>query len=121
VAFALSTGLRHGEMRGLLRDCLDFERRTITVRRIWDYRNGEGIVERTKTGDPRTINFPPILCEILADKRRLNHDEQIFPFLHSRYLFDHLYPLMDEAGVPRIRIHDFRHTFATHLLMQGKT
>ena len=32
----------------------------------------------------------------------------------------HLYPLLERAGLPRVRFHDLRHTFTTLMLQNGE-
>jgi integrase len=41
------------------------------------------------------------------------------PLMHQNLREDSFVPLMRDAGVPRIRFHDLRHTAATLLLLEG--
>lgn len=66
------TGMRNEECSGLFWDCVDGTERAIHVRRIW--REGEGIVETTKTGEggKRSIPMSPVLlAELLSYGDRL--------------------------------------------------
>ena len=41
------------------------------------------------------------------------------PFTNPNAAYDHLKKLLQQAGLPSIRFHDLRHTFATHALASG--
>ena len=117
---ALFTGLRPSELRGLLRDALDFERSQIRVFRQWCTKQNK-LVDYTKTRIARTVPVPKVVMEILSGKRALASDVQIFPFLTNSFGHRALKPYMTEAGVRVIRMHDFRHTFASHMLHRGSS
>ena len=117
-AVALFTGLRPSELRGLLRDSVDFERSQIRVHRQWCSKQNQ-LVPYTKTREARTVPIPRAILEYLADKRSLPGDAQLFPFLCNAFGHVYLKPLMAQAEVRPIRMHDFRHTFASHMLLQG--
>ena len=42
------------------------------------------------------------------------------PMDASNLTRQHLYPLLERAGLPRVRFHDLRHTFATLMLQNGE-
>lgn len=46
--------------------------------------------------------------------------EQIFPEITNSYGKRVLQPLMKAAEVQCVRMHDLRHSFASHLLMRGR-
>ena len=117
-AFALHTGLRPMELRGLLRDSVDFDFKHVRVRRQWCTKQNK-LVEYTKTRIARTVPVSPEILRFLADKRGLRMDEQLFPKVDNSFGHRVLKPLMRAAGVREIRLHDFRHTFASHMLMNG--
>lgn len=50
-AFILETGLRTGEMIGLTRDAIDFERRTLTVNKTLEFRHAQKV---WRAGPPKT-------------------------------------------------------------------
>ncbi len=117
-AVALFTGLRPAELRGLLRDAVDFERCQIRVHRQWCSKQNQ-LVQYTKTREARTVPVPRQILDYLADKRGLPGDAQLFPFLCNAFGHVHLKPLMTKAEVRPVRMHDLRHTFASHMLLQG--
>lgn len=115
-AFACHTGLRSGEIAGLCRDALDFDRRMISVkqnysekyRRLWKYTKGKRI---------RRVEMNQVVWEILQRRRLLPPDSAVFPrFTHkSRRLKE----VAQKAKVKPITFHDLRHTFASGLAMAG--
>lgn len=118
-AFALFTGLRPMEVRGLLREDLDFDQGVVYVKRQWCTKKNMR-VNYTKTREMRTVPIPRLILDLLSDKRGLSMSEPVFPQVTSNS-FGHrkLKPLMRSAGVREVRFHDFRHIFATHCLMKG--
>jgi integrase len=118
-AFALTTGLRPMELRGLLRDAIDFDGCMVKVHRQWCSKQNK-LVPYTKTREARTVPVPREILSLLADKRHLAMQHQIFPDITSSYGHMRLKPLMRAAGVREIRMHDLRHTFASHLYAQTK-
>lgn len=116
---ALETGLRPGEALGLKWDALDGEylevKRTVESA-AWRPK----IVERVKTHYAnRTLRLVPELVELLHAQR--SDDAVIFPGqlrdgntpLNSSYVLKRLHWLAAQAGVPPIRLHDLRHTYAS--------
>jgi len=117
-AIALFTGLRPSELRGLLRDAIDFDRCQIRVYRQWCTKQNV-LVPYTKTREARTVAVPKAILDNLVDVRSWPGNKQLFPFLCNSFGHRHLKPYMRQAGVKEIRMHDFRHTFASHMLKQG--
>ncbi len=117
-AIALFSGLRPSELRGLLRDAVDFERAQIRVHRQWCTKQNK-LVGYTKTRTARTVPISRLIIESLADMKQLPGDSLLFPFLSNSFGHRYLKPFMRRAGVREIRMHDFRHTFASQLLNGG--
>ena len=62
----------------------------------------------------------------LSERKKYSWSEWIFPNplkpespTNPRSAYGHLKALLDSAGLPNIRFHDLRHTFATHALSSG--
>ena len=110
----LTTGLRRGEICGLMWQDFDEAHGTLTVRRtIHAERGGRLTAGETKTGaGKRIITLPPSTAQLLSERRKRSYTEWIFPDVRMK-------ELLKKAGLPSIRFHDLRHTFATHALASG--
>jgi integrase len=118
VALATETGLRPMEIKGLKRDCLDFENGEVMVRRNWCTKTNK-LNEYTKTKRDRKVPMSPALFQILADKRFLAADAFVFQGISNAFGALKLQPMAIKAKVTPLRFHDLRHTFASHLAMRG--
>lgn len=127
-AMAIYTGMREGELAGLLWADVDLERRLITVQRSFD--------GPTKADDVRYVPILDALLPILRDWRLRHPGRLVFTnrdgrmFLPSARIFQEaLHRVLDRAQFPRIErggktrryihFHDLRHTFASHWVMKG--
>ena len=124
----LTTGLRRGEICGLMWTDFDEKKGTLSVRRTVHTQKGGGLtVGETKTGKgQRTITLPPSTAQLLAQRKKSTYSQWIFhdPLRPERPVSPHsaysrLKTLLKGAGLPNIRFHDLRHTFATHALTSG--
>lgn len=117
-AFTLSTGLRPGELQALMRECLDYKYGFVLVNKTYCHRSKK-IEPRTKGKKNRRIPLSPALLSILGQFRGLDSGDLIFPYSMNSLGTRWLKPACEEAHVKVIRLHDLRHTFATHLIMRG--
>lgn len=124
----LTTGLREGELCGLMWSDFDQEKNTLRVVRTVTRKKGGGLEwGETKTeAGRRTILLPPSTAEILKARKEKVKGKWIFPNLykpelpmHPQYAYNRLKTLLKNADLPRIRFHDLRHTFATHAQSGG--
>lgn len=135
IAFYLAvfTGMRQGEILGLKWDCVDFENRTIYVRRALKRSNGGELKDLKNTSSYRSIAMNDLLYEELKKhKRKQNeiklrmgqaYNDQGFVVatkvgtfvLHSN-LSRAFRLICEKIDVPKIRFHDLRHTHASLLL-----
>ena len=124
----ITTGLRRGEICGLKWSDLDTERGTLKIER--SIGNGEGgklEIGETKTEKgKRVIRLPASTLRILTERKESALTEWIFPNLlepekpmNPSTAYDKLKSILKAAGLPDIRFHDLRHTFATHALTSG--
>jgi integrase len=113
------TGLRRGEALGLRWSDFDLDRRMITVRRSYD--------GHTKSNKQRTVPVPAALATMMRAHRLADpwKGELCFPnargelFSRNAKLEATLRCALSRAGLPRIRVHDLRHVFASHFVMAG--
>ena len=124
----LTTGLRQGEICGLMWNDFDEVHGTLTIRRtIHAQKGGRLVVGETKTGTGRRIiTLPPSTAQLLSERKKKSFSEWIFPDpLHPERptrptaAYVRMKALLAQAGLPSIRFHDLRHTFATHALASG--
>jgi len=114
----LTTGMRRGEICGLMWSDFDGKKGTLTVRRTLHQRKGGGVTTgETKTGKGRrTITLPPSTAQLLRERRKGSCSQWIFPNplypedpVNPGRAYSHLKTLLKSAGLPGIRFHDLRH------------
>ena len=124
----LTTGLRRGELCGLQWSDFDEASGHLKVRRTIHPRKGGGVeVGDTKTyAGTRTILLPSSTAQMLRERKECALSQWIFPDplrpeqpVSPSKAYRRLKELLQEAGLPDIRFHDLRHTFATHALSCG--
>ena len=132
LATAIFTGLRQGELLGLLWPDIDFENAVVHVRRQLDR---SGIHTEPKTPQAlRTVVLMPSLAALLREhKSNATHNgagDPVFATstghpIHFRNLTRRGLGVaiqkagLDQEGEPRLRFHDLRHCFASLLIAQG--
>lgn len=142
---AMLSGLRRGEIFGLKWSDVDLERRILHVRReMLMIKTGEGRPRRPVLSDElksdtshRTVAMSETLTRALLTHKEEQEEEK--RVLGSRYMDEGLVfcrpdggryhlesisrtqfnKLQEQAGVPRIRFHDLRHTHASWMLANG--
>ena len=124
----LTTGLRRGEICGLMWSDFDEAHGALLIRRtVRTEKGGRLVTGETKTGaGKRTIILPPSTANLLSARKRNAYSEWIFPDplrperpTRPNAAYVRMKELLKKAGLPSIRFHDLRHTFATHALASG--
>ncbi len=133
---AVTTGMREGELLGLRWKDVDLDGGTLQVRSIVQRtkQNGLAFSQPKTASSRRQIALTPMAVAALRRRRVMQAEERlkagpawqdndlVFPnilgkpmeatnLLHRSYA-----PLLEKAGLPKIRFHDLRHTAATVLL-----
>jgi integrase len=133
-----TTGLRLGEALGLAWADLDRTAGRVKVRRALQRQRGGGFafVEQKTSRSRRVVHLAPsVVAELAAHERPQSEEREragdrwpdhglIFCTMAERplkdtYLSAVFHDALRRAGLPRARIHDLRHTAATHLLWRG--
>ena len=121
----LATGLRRGELLGLKWADIDWKNGVIKVRRQIARIDGKLVEAPLKTKNSyRAVSISPQAIEVLKQQKAKTNDEYVFPSPNGgpispdsvRHM---LHRVLERAGIPKVRFHDLRHTFATVALQNG--
>jgi integrase len=138
IAFLLAVmcGLRRGEVAALRWRSIDWEKSAISVKSSIEQTSTAIREKMPKSGKGRMVALPAMLVEELRQHRvrqaehllalgiRLTDDHHIVmredgqPY-QPRSLTHAFHIFIDRHGLRRVRLHDLRHTHATHLLAAG--
>src|SRR5918995_683705 len=142
---SLTCGLRMGEALGLRWSDIDLDKGTLRVnRQIQRMRrdadsgaSGTLVFSEPKNASKRTVDLPQRAVEALRSHRKRQLEEQLragakwhdnglvfttgkgTPLEAQNVVNRYFKPLLKRAGLPNIRWHDLRHTYATLLLARG--
>ena len=135
----LFTGLREGELLGLMWDCVDFEKGTILVNkqlRRSQRKGGTYYFSPPKNNKGRTITPAPYVMKLLQAQKvqQAKHRLMAGPawedsglvftnefgrYVSYRAIFDSFKRIVKRIGLPDARIHDLRHTYAVNCIRAG--
>jgi integrase len=136
---AVSTGMRLGELLGLRWEDIDLNTGRLQIQQVLRFdQQGQWHLSTPKTPKSRRrIELPPTTREALLRHRAHQLEERqalgaawvdhqlVFtrpdgePLRGTHVLEREFRPLLEEASLPPIRLHDLRHTAATLLLLQN--
>ncbi len=117
------TGMRVGELQALTLADVDFQQNTISINKTYHMIKGKDVIESPKTSTgKRTININQSLAdELQRHISRLYQPEpsdRIFTMNPSAY-GKHFKSHAESANLPKIRVHDLRHSHASLLIDMG--
>lgn len=121
VRFDAATGLRAGEVAALRPSDIDLDKGLVMVTGSIERGGGR---KTTKTGKVRTVPIPKFLHEALR-ARIAAADDSLFemptggPISHPVFYRTYFKPAAAAIGVPDLRFHGLRHTYAALLIAQG--
>ena len=132
-------GFRRSEVLGLKWCAIDFERRTISIERTLQQGIGGSYEDRTKTSkSTRTMPMSDTVYELLKEQRIKQQERRelmgayyvdsdyicTWPdgnVITPNYLTSSFHSTISKSTLPRIRLHDLRHSAASNLLDMGFT
>ena len=111
-------GLRRSELFALRKSDFDFTRGTVTISRAYVQSPDGSWVEREATKTAAGYRVLSVDPELLKAVEGVECAERLFEGIHPNTLYTHLKRITEAHGLPHVRVHDFRHTFASvsHLL-----
>ena len=122
----LATGLRRGELLGLKWTDVDLDRGVLKIQRAISRQNGKVVETPLKTKNAyRTLPLSADAIDVLKmQKCKIGNSKWVFPSptggpMSPDSVLHMLQRVLKRAGLPRIRFHDLRHTFATHATKGG--
>ena len=122
----LATGLRRGELLGLKWSDIDLEKGDLRVQRQIGRIDGKIIEMPLKTKNAyRTLPLSTEAIDVLMQQRiKTGNSEWVFPSptggpMSPDSVLHMLHRVLKRAGLPKVRFHDLRHTFATLALQNG--
>lgn len=117
---AIYTGMRNGELYALTWDKVNLDTRQILVDCSWNNKDG---FKSTKTGDDRMLEIAPNLIPMLRELKMENYDSTfVLPrvrYWDEGYQATELRMFLLGIGLPAVRFHDLRATWATIMLSKG--
>lgn len=126
-SLALNTGARVGELLALRGEDMQLDSRTIHIWRTYE-QESKTVVERTKGRTDRWLGVNDALYDALIEHRvtsRFNRPADLLlsreagrPYEEWMIRLRHRRTCL-RAGVKPIRVHDLRHTYASHYVMNG--
>ncbi len=135
----LFTGLREGELLGLIWDCVDFEKGTILVNkqlRRSQRKGGTYYFSPPKNNKSRTITPAPYVMKLLQAQKVQQARQRLMAgpawedsglvftnefgrYISYRAIFDSFKRIVKRIGLSDARIHDLRHTYAVNCIRAG--
>lgn len=135
----LFTGLREGELLGLMWGCVDFEKGTILVNkqlRRSQRKGGTYYFSPPKNNKSRTITPAPYVMKLLQAQKVQQARQRLMAgpawedsglvftnefgrYVSYRAIFDSFKRIVKRIGLPDARIHDLRHTYAVNCIRAG--
>ncbi len=134
---ALTCGLRQGELLGLRWQDVDLNGAVLAVRQqVYRLKGEWQFVEPKTAAGRRTVSLSTSAVEALMERRTQQLDERLRaetwedldlvfanqvgqPTDKANLLRRSFWPLLERAGLPRMRFHDLRHACASLLLAEG--
>ena len=122
----LATGLRQGELLGLKWSDIDLEHGSLRVQRQMARIDGEIVEAPLKTKNAyRTLPLSADATDVLkAQKKKCGNSQYVFPSptggpISPDSVLHMLHRVLKRAGLPKVRFHDLRHSYAVAAIRAG--
>ena len=117
------TGMREGEMLALAPEDIDLERLQIHISKSYYRIERKTHITSPKTPTSiRTIDIPQFLADELKEYMGRIYDlqpgDRLFPIVQESVQHK-LKKVIEQYGLKKIRVHDFRHSHVAYLIHQG--
>ena len=136
---ALFTGVREGELLGLMWDCVNFEKGTILIDkqlRKGQQKGGTYYFSPPKNNKSRTLTPAPYVMKLLRAQKIRQAEQKLMAgpawedtglvftnefgrYVSYRAIYDSFKRVVRQIGIPSARIHDLRHTYAVNCIRAG--
>jgi len=118
MVFTLKTGVRSGELIALNWEDVDLQTKQLTVKKSrW-----RKMIVSPKNNKARHIPLTREVCNMLSGRTKrtgLLFSDEKGDYLRPKRVYRAVQRACVKAGLRKIRFHDLRHTFASHLAEQG--
>jgi len=123
---AITSGARQGELLGLKWSDLDMINSQVHIQRT--FQKGQFFITKTRTSN-RWVDLGPATMKALKEWKLACPPGELDlmfpngegkPMNYTNMVSRHFLPALQAAGLPKIRFHDLRHTYASLLLSQGE-
>ena len=111
-------GLRKGEMLALRPNDFDFERNTLRVDESYDHNYPDDLMTKNETSK-RTMPMFALTRQLLLKYADQEPNKRIYESIQPAALTYRLLTLLKKNGLPRMTLHELRHTFITRCHEKG--
>jgi integrase len=135
ILFAIATGARFSEISGMTWDCVDLQKKSITINKTWDFKDTNDFSDTKTFSSKRTITIDKDTCDILEklkseqtkfalqsglrNKKNLCFVNTKMELVSNNAVNKTLRNLCRKVNAKEITCHGLRHTHASVLLYNG--
>ena len=115
ILLAVWLGFRASEICGLMWDCVDYDNKTITIKRAKVAAGKDIVLKTPKTyAGSRSLNCPDYILDLI--KQQKTDNEYVVP-MTGALIYKRFSSLLKKNNIQHCRFHDLRHANASIMLM----